>query len=235
MKTTCQLKTACCLLLLLLLLLSLAGRAQDITTMWPYAYPEFVKGTVYFADSSTLQAPVNVHLQKSRLHYLEQGTIKEAKSADIVLVDVGADRYFVRRNELLHVLAGNAQAFLATLTLADFSAITEPGGAYGASSNVQATRKLSSIDIGGVSITNHVELKSKKDAGTLLPVSVKYFLVTGDEVYPATRKGIAGKLSGERKDAFNRFVKQHKIKWSNPESLITLLDFFTQENTPGHE
>jgi hypothetical protein len=226
MKTTYPLKTACCLLLLLL---SLACRAQDITTMWPYVYPEFVNGTVYFADSTTLQALVNVHLQKSRLHYIERDAIKEAKTADIVLVDVGADKYYVRRNELLRVLAGNARVFLAALTLADFNAIMEPGGAYGSSSNVQATRKLSSIEIGGINITNHVELKSKKDAGTLLPVNVKYFFVTNDEIYPATRKGIAGKLSGERKDAFNRFIKQHKIKWSNPESLKTLLDFFTNE------
>jgi hypothetical protein len=228
MKTTYPLPTAyrhC--LLALALLLNCIGRAQDITTMWPYAYPEFVNGTVYFADSSTLQAPVNVHLQKSRLHYLERDVIKEAKIADVVLVDVGADKYYVYRNELLRVLAGNAQAFLAALTLADFNAITEPGGAYGSSSNVQATRKLSSIEIGGVNITNHVELKNKKDAGTLLPVNVKYYFITKDESYPATRKGILAKLSGERKDAFNRFIKQHKIKWSNPESLKTVLDFFT--------
>ena len=226
MKTSYQLKTACCLLLLLLYF---TGHAQDITTMWPYAYPEFVNGTIYFTDSSTLQAPVNVHLQKSRLHYLERGIIKEAKIAEIVLVDVCADKYYVRRNEFLRVLAGNARVFLAALTLADFNAIMESGGAYGSSSNVQATRKLSSIEIGGINITNHVELKSKKDAGSLLQVSVKYYFVTNDEFYPATRKGIAEKLSGERKDAFNRFIKQHKIKWNNPESLKTVLDFFEQE------
>jgi hypothetical protein len=207
----------------------IAGRAQDITSMWPYAYPEFINGTVYFADSTTLQAPVNVHLQKSRLHYLERGVIKEAKTADIVLVDVGADKYYVRRNELLRVLAGNAQVFLAALTLADFNAIVETGGAYGSSSNVQATRKLSSVEIGGINITNHVELKSKKDAGILLSVNVKYFFVTREEVYPANRKGIAGKLPDGRKEAFNSFIKQHKIKWSNPESLKVLLEFFEQE------
>jgi hypothetical protein len=213
----------------LLLTIAVAGQAQDITTMWPYAYPEFVNGTVHFDDSSTLQAPVNVHLQKSRLHYLERGNIKEAKVTGMLWVEVGADAYYVRNGELFKMLAGRAQLFLASLTLADFNAIMESGGAYGSSSNVQATRKLSSVEIGGINITNHVELKSKKDAGALLPISVKYYVVTPNDVYPATRKGIAAKLSGEREDAFKRFVKQHKIKWNNPESLKTLLDFFEQE------
>jgi hypothetical protein len=217
---TCQLLITCALW---------AQGVRDITTMWPYAYPEFVNGTVHFADSTTLQAPVNVHLQKSRLHYLDKGVIKEAKTADIVLVEVGADTYYVRRNELLRVLAGNTQVFLAALTLADFNTIMEPGGAYGSSSNVQATRKLSSIEVGGIHVTNHVELKNRKDDGSLLPVNVKYFFVTKDDVYPATRKGIAGKLQGEREEAFKRFIKQHKIKWNNPESLKVLLAFFEQE------
>jgi hypothetical protein len=206
-----------------------AQGAREVTTMWPYAYPEFVNGTVHFADSATLQAPVNVHLQKSRLHYLDKGAIKEAKTAEIVLVEVGADQYYVRRHELLRVLAGNNRVFLAALTLADFNAITEPGGAYGSSSNVQATRKLSSVEVGGIHVTNHVELTQRRDDGALLPVTVKYFFVTPLDVYPATRKGIAGKLQGERATAFKSFIKQHKIKWNNPESLKTLLAFFEQE------
>jgi hypothetical protein len=216
------------LLPLLFLLAVLPLSAQDITTMWPYMYPEFITGVVRFKDGQQLEAPVNVHLQKSRLHYLEKGEIKEARSADILLLTAGADTYYVYEGELLKVLAGTQQVFLAELRLADFNAILETGGAYGSSSNVQATRKLSSIEVGGIHITEHVELKARKDAGVLLDVTSKYYIVTGADRYPATRKGIESNLPDDQKAAFKEFMKQHKIKWKDPESLKVVLEFFTQ-------
>ncbi|MDR0865400.1 MAG: hypothetical protein LBO74_10790 [Candidatus Symbiothrix sp.] len=199
--------------------------AQEVTTMWPYIYSDFQKGTVYFKDQQILEAPVNVHLLKSTLHYLDKDQIREAETLDIVLVQIGYNKYYMRNNRLMHVLAGDSIGFVAELVTADFNRLTESGGAYGSSSNVQATRKLSSLEIGGVNITNHVELKSKKDAGSLLPLTKKYFIVTEDQVYPANKKGFESQLPDNKRDAFKKFIKQNKIKWNHPDSLIALLDF----------
>lgn len=203
-----------------------ALQAQDITTMWPYKYSDFRNGTVYFINKKTLSAPVNVHLLKSTLHYLDNDQVKEVTTSEIVLVQIDEDNYFMRDNQLMRVLSGDSTGFVAELVLADFGALTESGGAYGSSSNVQATRKLSSLEIGGISITNHMELKSNKESGSLLPLNTKYFIVTPDAVYPATRKGIESQLPDNKKDSFKQFLKQNKVSWKRPESLSVLLNFF---------
>lgn len=203
-----------------------ASMAQDVTTMWPYVYPDFKTGTVYFINQRTLSAPVNIHLLKSSLHYLEHDNIKEALTSDIVLVQVNEDKYYMRDNQLMRVVGGDSIGFVAELVTVDFNAIMETGGAYGSSSNVQATRKLSSLEIGGINITNHMELKSKKDAGSLMPLIKKYYIVTANKVYPANRKGIEFVLPEHKQAAFKQFVKQHKINWKRPDSLIELLEFF---------
>jgi len=208
---------------------TIAAQAQNITTMWPYVYPDFQEGAVYFKDHTSLSAPLNVHLLKSTLHYLEGEKIKEAASGDIESVRIGFDQYYVCDNQLMRVVDGDSTGFIAELTEADFSALNESGGAYGSSTNVQATRKVSSMEIGGVSIVNHMELKEKKDAGVLLPLTQKYFIVFDGKEYPATRKGIMSELSKDRQDAFKHFVKQKKIKWKQPESLMFLLDFFKNQ------
>ena len=213
---------------LLLLCFATLLQAQNTTTMWPYKYSDFQNGTVYFANKRTLSAPVNVHLLKSSLHYLENGQIKEVTTSDIVLVRVGQDQYYMRNNQLMRALSGDSTGFVAELVLADFDALSDSGGAYGSSSNVQATRKLSSLEIGGISITNHMELKSNKDGGSLLPVDTKYFIVTTDAIYPATKRGITAELPDDRKDAFNRFLKKNKVNWRRPETLQILLNFFNE-------
>lgn len=210
---------------------TIGAQAQSSTTMWPYVYPDFQEGVVYFKDNTSLNAPLNVHLLKSTLHYLEGEKIKEAISGDIESVGIGSDQYYVYNNQLMRVVNGDSTGFIAELTEADFSALNESGGAYGSSSSVQATRKVSSMEIGGVSIVNHMELKEKKDAGALLPLTKKYFIIIDGKNYPASRKGIMSELPEDKQDTFKKFVKQNKIKWKQSESLVLLLDFFKNNRT----
>lgn len=209
----------------ILLFVSYFLPAQEITTMWPYHYPEFKDGTVYLKNERTLVAPLNVHLLKSSLHYLDQDKIKEVTSSDIVVVRISDDTYYVRNNQLMRVVEGDSTGFLAELELADFGALRDGGGAYGSSSNVQAVRRLSSLEIGGINITNHMELNGKKDEGELLPLDKTFYLVTPDRIFLATKKGIESELTDAQKKAFRKFTKERKIKWKNTESLYSLLDF----------
>lgn len=210
---------------LALWLISFFLPAQEITTMWPYHYSEFQEGTVYLKNERTLVAPLNVHLLKSTLHYLDHDKIKEVTSSDIVVVRISNDTYYVRENQLMRVVKGDSAGFLAELELADFGALRDGGGAYGSSSNVQSVRHLSSLEIGGVNITNHMELKGKRDNGELLPLEEKYYLVTPDRIFLATRKGIESELTDDQRKAFRKFVKEKKIKWKDADSLYSLLDF----------
>jgi len=199
--------------------------ALSITSMWPYVYGDFQRGTVSFKDSTSLSAEVNVHLLKSTLHYLKDNQIIEANTSDIVVVRINLDTYYVKNNQLLRFITGDSVEYVAELVLADFDGMMSSGGAYGSSSNVQATSKLTSVEVGGVNITNHMELKSNKEGGALLPLIRKYVLVTPDKMYPATRKGIESLLPEARKASFKQFLKTKKVSWKDPASLVPLLDF----------
>ena len=216
------------IIFLLMIIFSSTLSAQEVTTNWPYIYSDFIKGTVYYTGGAKTEALMNIHLLRSKLHYLDKEIIKEAKNADILVVEIGNDKYFAFNDQMLKVISGTQTGFLGELTVADLSALNESGGAYGASSNSQATRKLTSIDSqsGRTYITNHIELKNNKSGGTLLSVSKKYYIVSNGEIYLATQKGINSKLPEERRSEFKTFVKNNKIRWKTPESLVVLLEFF---------
>ena len=224
-------KILCCMVILYSATATLAQ--NNVTSMWPYKYSDFRNGTVYFDDQQTLSAQLNVHLLRSTLHYLDDDKIREVNSDDIAYVIIDniiqgvfiSDKYYICNDQLMRVVNGDSTiTFVAELVLADFSAIKESGGAYGSSSNVQATRKLSSVPTSGLNV-NHMELKSKKDGGSLLPLVKKYFIVVGDAVYPATRKAIESQLPDNRKGAFKQFIKKNKINWKDADSLAKLTEF----------
>jgi len=215
-------------LIILMVMIAPYIAAQDITTNWPYIYKDFTKGTVYYKGGQKTEALMNIHLLRGTLHFLDKEIIKEARSVDILVVEIGDDKYFASNNQMLKVISGTQTSFLGELSIADFTALNEPGAAYGASANSQSTKKLTSLDsrTAGNFVTNHIELKNNKDGGSLLPVSKKYYIVSGGEIYLATKKGIESKMPLEKKREFLDFVKKNKIKWKTPESLVKLLEYF---------
>lgn len=213
---------------IIVLLCSISAYSQECTTTWPYIYPEFRDAAIYTTDGKKLPSKVNVHVRKSTLHYLEGDRIKEAKSEDILLVTIGDDQYMCVNGQLMKVLGSDKTGFVATLILADFTKLTEPGGAYGSSSNSSATRKLTSLETDNAAKMNHMELWNNKDNGVTLHLNYQYYIVTNGTIYEATRKGIGSKLSKADNEKFKTFLKGNKIEWKNPESLLKLLDFLNK-------
>jgi len=63
----------------------------------------------------------------------------------------------------------------------------------------------------------------------MLPLEYNYFIVVSGTVYPANKRAIEKLLPDENKKDFSRFIKEHKIRWKQPESLFSLLKFFKQK------
>lgn len=201
--------------------------AQQVSTLWPYIYPEFREGTLYMAGQDKLTSDFNIHLKDGRLHFISQGLIKEVQNKDIVLVTIGNDTFMVVDGRVMRVVGSEKRGLIATLILADFDKLFDSGGAYGASSTSSSTRKLTSIEIGGISQTNHMMLRESRENGVPLPIKQKHFLVTKGQVYPATRRGISSSFEDKaRKKEFKQFIKEKKINWSDPQSMLQLVDFF---------
>lgn len=210
-------------------LFAIYSYSQECTTLWPYVYPEFMEGTLIVPGGKEHKGHFNIHVQESKLHYLEKGIIKEANSFDVLIVKIESDTYMNFMGQIMKVIGSESRGFVATLILGDFDKLFNSSGAYGASSNSSATMKLSSIDIGGKSIINHMELRQNRVNGLQLPLKFKYFIVTKGVVYPAKKKDILSKLDKQEASEFKKFVKTNKIKWTNPESLLKILDFFNKE------
>lgn len=206
------------------LLASIVLPAQECSTTWPYLYPQFTNGVVHLVGGSKIQHQLNVHVQKGRLHYIENGIVKEAMNKDIFFVQIGGDRYNVVNGDVMRVVASKEGGFVAAHYVGDMDKLRETGGAYGSSSTTQATRLLTSIDMVGAN-TNHMEMWQNRHNGESISLICKYYIVVGHNVYPASRKGVETFLSDDRKADFKVFLKENKIKWKEPESLIKLVDF----------
>lgn len=206
--------------------------AQDYkpTTTWPYAYPEFLNGDLKQIVGPEKKGKYNIHLAQGTLHFIEGEMIREAVPTEVFSVKIGNDIYSNANGTMMKVLAKSEKGYVALEEKADFAALNNTGGAYGSSSNSLSTQALSSLEgIGGTRTNmNHMELKNSKDEGSILPVTSKLYLVIPGYVVFAGKKDVS-ELAGLDKKELNEFIKENKIKWKDPQSLLLLVDYMADK------
>ena len=74
---------------------------------------------------------------------------------------------------------------------------------------------------------NHMELKNAKDEGSVLPLALRTYLVFRGNVVFAGKKDVMN-VDGLDKKALATFIKEKKIKWKDPQSLLSLLDYMVE-------
>lgn len=214
--------------LILMFFASIALFGQNVNTMWPYLFEDFTEGRIYTKDGLKFDKKVNIHVLKSTLHYLDGDVIKETNSDDLLFVDIGDIKFMCVDGKVMQIVKGDSEGFVATLVLGDFSKVVETGGAYGSSSNVLATSNLSSVDIGGINVINHMQLRDNRAKGKSIPIMTSYYIVAGGNVFPAIKKKIKKMLNRDEQVIFKDIVKKNKIKWSNPDDLMHLVEFLKE-------
>ena len=214
----------------MLSLSGLSAQNSEPTTTWPYIYSDFKSGELKPLSGAPIQGAFNIHVLESRLHFIEDGIIREMKPSEVLSVKVGDDTFATVSGKMMKILAKSDNGFVAEEVLVDVARLNATGGAYGSSSNSIATQALSSLEgIGGTRTNmNHMELKNAKDDGSPLPVIVKKYLVFPGYVVYATKVDVS-KLVGIEKDELNTFIKENKIKWKDECSLIKVLDFVCEK------
>lgn len=75
---------------------------------------------------------------------------------------------------------------------------------------------------------NHMELKNAKDSGELLPLTTKLYLVLPGKVIYAAKKDVSD-IEGIDKKELAAFLKENKIKWKDPQSLLVLVDYVSSK------
>lgn len=215
--------------ILAVLFASLILSAQDeCSTKWPYLYKDFTEGTIYKKGGEKFVHQVNIHTLRGRLHYIDKGLIKEVISSDVLLVTIGEDTFMSVKGDMMKVVAKKDGGFIAALILGDFSNLNDTGGAYGTSTTNSATQKLTGVEIGGYVNQNHMELLENRNNGELVSLEKTYFLVTPDFSCKASRKDLEENFTPEQKAEFKTWLKSNKIKWNDPQSLLSLVDFVSK-------
>mgnify|MGYP001776274495 CR=1 FL=1 len=204
--------------------------AQPYTTTWPYLYSDFQDGVIYMTGGQKIYHKLNVHLMKGRLHYLDNDVVKEAFAGDIFYAEIGpeSDKFMVVNGDMMKVVAEQPGGFVADHITGDFDALLTGTGAYGMQANTEAIQSYSSLNIQGAVNVNHMLLLQEKHEGREFDLKHQLFIVTGGKVYRAVRSDIEKSLPKEDRADFKAYVKQHKIKWKDPEKLLVLVDFLSK-------
>ena len=212
-----------------ILILSAVGlSAQSPTTTYPYLYDTFTSGTVVMSDGNKESRQMNVHLRAGKLHYLDNGVIKEAFLQDVAAVEIGDDVYLPVGLSVMKVVAKNENGCVVLEQLGDFEAAISGTGAYGVSATSSATMKLTSIQTDSQINQNYMNILNEKTDGMDLGIQSVYYLITPDYKVKATKKDVEEALPDDKADAFKSFLKEHKIKWKKPQDMLKVVDFLAR-------
>lgn len=206
--------------------LCLNAQNYEPTSTWPYIYPEFTEGTLSFNVSGEREGLYNIHILEDRLHFIDGEIIREASPDDVYSVKIGNEIYLNAGGTMMKVLAQSEAGVVLQETIVDKVKLNSSGAAYGASSNSMATRSLSSLErTGSMTNINHMELKNARNDGEILPVARKIYLMSGGKLMLASRKDVTEAVGAP---AMKAFLKTHKIKWKDPQSLLLVVDFLSE-------
>ena len=212
-----------------MLFLSAAGVfAQSPTTTYPYLYDTFINGTVVMDDGSKEARQMNVHLREGRLHYIDNGIIKEAYLTDVAAVEIGNDVFLPVFTSVMKVVAKNDNGCVVMQQLGDFEGAIDGTGAYGVSASASATMKLTSIQTDSQINQNYMNILNEKSNGMDLDIETELYIVTPKYKVKAVRKDIEEALPAEKASALKSYIKEHKVKWKDPQGLLPMVDFLAE-------
>lgn len=215
------------LIILAGLLAGIAAAAQTPSSTWPYLYDNFTPGVIYMDGGAKSEVLMNVQVRHDKLHFIDKDIIKEANLSNVIAVTIGKDNYIPFNGEMRKIVAQNDNGVVAVSLLGDFAALQETGGGYGASSESASTRKLSSVEVDGQVNQNHMLILQEKENGADLNIITTYYIIKGGSCIKATRKDIEASLSDAAKANWKTWLKTNKIKWKDPESLLKVVDFLS--------
>ena len=212
-----------------MLFLSVVGAsAQSPTTSYPYLYDTFINGTVVMDNGEKEARQMNIHLREGRLHYIDNGIIKEAFLTDVAAIEIGNDIFLPVYTSVMKVMAKNNNGCIVMEYRGDFEGAISGSGAYGTSASSSATMKITSIQTDNQINQNYMNILNEKEQGMALEINTAYHIVTPKYKVKATRKDIEEVLPVDKAAELKVFIKENKIKWKNPLGLLPLVDFLAE-------
>ena len=212
-------------------LLALPALAQiDAYTTWPYYYPDFQQGTLTLSNGQTRVMPINIHLLKGDLHFIDdKEMIQMAPAGQFSAVQIGDDCFRRVNGYLMRITPGpDEKNFVAVRSIVDLTALNETDGAYGTSSTTASTQRITSVDLPGFVNTSHMQQFQNRDNGKKLKIKNEYYVVIDGKAVKAAKKDVTEAVGANRQADFKQFLKKNKINWKDEQSLLKIYEFLTQ-------
>ena len=211
-------------------IIAIHAQKYEPNTKWPYIYENFTEGAIYYEGNQKASvSELNIHLWGNVLHYLgADGKVYQSNDQKIIRVEIGADAYIFSDHKLVKIIVAEGTDLLVLLTRANFDALNEGVGAYGANLNSAASRDLSSLDLGGLDTPELGKILQEKNEGRTIPLQEQYYFIIDGLQVEATKKGVEKFVGNTKADVLKQFLKEHKIKWKKDDSLRELLKFLQE-------
>lgn len=196
---------------------------------WPFLYEDFTEGVVC-SDSGDdiLTGKINVSVLNQKLYYIKGENIMEADMIKVFSIRVGQDIFVNVAGKLYKVLAESKGGAAVRAIYLDTEQLNKASIGYGVTSSVAATQNVAGLAMDSNVGININQAIASKEGGKEIPIAEKtYILFCRNRIVPALRREVMDIL-GLDKDKAKAFFKEHKIKWSQPESLTEVADFLTE-------
>lgn len=199
-------------------------------TKWPYLNEAFQHGTIFLGVENKSEADINIHLVGNVLHYIsEDGRILEIKDKNVSRIEIGNKAYIPIDKKMMELICAKGEYVLLKLEKADFDAMSEGTGAYGASLNSSSSKDLSSLNIGGMNNPKLGEMLQQRHEGRDIPMQTKYYFLCKGKLLDANKNSVETIINDENKTEWKNFLKKNKVKWKNEKSLVEVLDFIIKQ------
>ena len=196
---------------------------------WPFLYEDFTEGVVC-SDSGDdiLTGKINVSVLNQKLYYIKGESIMEADMVKVFSVKAGEDIFVNVAGKLYKVLAESTGGAAVQARYLDVEQMNKANIGYGVSSSVASTQNVAGLALDSNAGTNINKALESKEGGAEIPLAEKtYILFCRNRIVPALKREVMD-VPGLDKNQAKAFFKEHKIKWSQPESLTEVADFLTE-------
>jgi len=182
-----------------------------------YIFPEFVDGTVMFADKTFSRGKLNINLYEQSLQCIDNGdTLQVAASSGVVSVTAKRRSFYWVKDRFIELMEFKGDYGLGISRVTSYANNVKEAG-YGMTSSTSGTSTYARNDAGHMEM--NVALKNRDNISYKV---TPYFYASGKFV-PASKKAFQ-KAFPDKKDFIETFVIEHNTRYTVFEDVKALYD-----------
>ena len=198
---------------------NLSAQSDDLT-LQQYLFPEFSSTKVLLKNGNSQTVMMNYNMVTERMVYDQDGKKFDLINIGTIDTVVINKRKFIPHGKVFYelILKGEPITLLIQPQASLQSAGTPAG--YGGTSQVSATKRLSSIEVS----SGRYNLPLSKDY--IVDPSPVYWIRNGDEMFDFYGEKQLLKILSDKEKELKAYIKKNRIKITNTGQLAELINYY---------